>query len=45
MASVVELDSVSVSFRCSDNAAEVVRPWRTIDGNALAMASPWRTFR
>lgn len=45
MASGTEPDSVSVSFRSSDNAAEVVSPWCTVDADALAMASPWRTFR
>lgn len=45
MASAVELDSVSVSFRCLDSAVEIVRPRCTVDGNAFAMASPWRTFR
>jgi hypothetical protein len=45
MTSGVEPDSMSVSFRCSDNAAQVVRPWCTVEANALATASPWRTFR
>lgn len=45
MASEAGPDSVSVSFRCSDNAAEVVGPWCTVEASALARASPWRTFR
>lgn len=45
MAIEAEPDSVSVSFRRSDSSAEVVRPWCMVDAQALAMASPWRTFR
>ncbi len=45
MASEAELDSVSVSFRCRDNAAEIVGPWCTVEASVLATASPWRTFR
>src|SRR5437764_11344564 len=36
---------VSVSFRSSSNAVEVVEPWETVEASALAGAAPWRNFR
>lgn len=36
---------VSVSFRPSGSAAELVEPWEAIEADTLARAAPWRTFR
>lgn len=36
---------VSVSFRSSSSAVEVVQSWETVEVSALARAAPWRTFR